>query len=242
MRPEFLNETTSIPNFFMISKFPHPARAFTKLVLQACSVAHLVNIFLFLFWHKRKTSFNETRLLSTEHLKTMSLKELNRPTFCATHTDERLALFCDTCNVSICRDCALTDHRKHNTQFVEDAYSKLRPRLSNVLEQTRNICVKVENAIPVLDWIQARVNIKADGVLRDIEDSINGKIKALEQRKSELRAAVELVRVNRKTALEIQRKRLEASRDTLQVSCRFAKRVLEEGNCMSRYSIYGNLL
>lgn len=98
----------------------------------------------------------------------------------------------------------------------------------------------MENAIPLLDWMQARVNMKADGVLRDIEDSINSKIKALEQRKSELRAAVELVRVNRKTALEIQRKRLEASRDTLQVSCRFAKRVLEEGNYTSLYSIYGN--
>ena len=82
----------------------------------------------------------------------------------------------------------------------------------------------------MLDWMQARVNLKADGVLRDIEDSINAKIKALEQRRSELRAAVELVRVNRKTALEIQRRRLEASRDTLRVSCRFVKRVLEEGN------------
>ena len=173
----------------------------------------------------------------TEHLKTMSLKELNRPTFCATHTDERLALFCDTCNVSICRDCALTDHKKHNTQFIEDAYSKLRPGLSQVLEQTRSICVKVENAIPVLDWMQARVNLKADGVLRDIENSINSKIKALQQRKNELRAAVELVRVSRKTALKIQRKRLEASRDTLQVSCRFVKRVLEEGNYITRYSI-----
>lgn len=160
----------------------------------------------------------------------MSLRELNRPTYCTTHTDERLALFCDTCNVSICRNCALTDHRKHHTQFIEDAYSKLRPRLSKALEKTRNVCVKVENAIPVLEWMLARVNLKADGVLREIEDSINAKIKALEQRKSELRAAVELVRVNRKTSLEIQKKRLEASRDTLRVSCRFVKRVLEEGN------------
>lgn len=160
----------------------------------------------------------------------MSLKELNRPTYCTTHSDERLALFCDTCNASICRNCALKDHKTHHTQFLEDAYSKLRPRLSQILEKTRSVCVKVENAIPVLDWMQARVNLKADGVLRDIEDSINAKIKALEQRRSELRAAVELVRVNRKTALEIQRRRLEASRDTLRVSCRFVKRVLEEGN------------
>ena len=160
----------------------------------------------------------------------MSLKELNRPTYCATHTVERLALFCDTCNESICRNCALKDHKTHQTQFLEDAYSKLYPRLSQILEQTRSVCIKVEKAVPALEWMQARVNMKADGIIRDIEDSINTKIKALEQRKSELRAAVELVRVNRKTALDVQRRRLEASREALQVSCRFVKRVLEEGN------------
>ena len=160
----------------------------------------------------------------------MSLKELNRPTYCVTHTGERLALFCDLCNTSICRNCALKDHKTHQTQFLEDAYSKLYPKFSQILEQTRSVCIKVENAIPALNCMQARVNMKADGIIRDIEDSINAKIKALEQRKSELRAAVELVRVNRKTALDVQRRSLEASRDALQVSCRFVKRVLEEGN------------
>lgn len=159
----------------------------------------------------------------------MSLRELNRPTYCTAHTDEKLALFCDTCNVSICRNCALIHHKRHNTQFLEEAYSKLRPRLSDLLDQAKSVCVKVESAIPMLDWMLARVNLKADGVLKDIEESINAKIKALEQRRSELRSAVELVRINRKTSLEIQKKRLEASRDTLRVSCHFVKRVLEEG-------------
>ena len=160
----------------------------------------------------------------------MSLRELNRPTFCMTHTDEKLALFCDSCNVSICRNCALSDHKQHDTQFLEDAHSKLRPRLADLLDQTKSVCIKVENAIPMLDWMLARVNFKADGVLRDIEDSFDAKIKALKQRRKELQSAVELIRINRKTSLEMQKKRLEASQDTLRVSCHFVKRVLEEGN------------
>lgn len=159
----------------------------------------------------------------------MSLKELNRPKFCTTHPEEKLALFCDTCNMSICRNCALIDHKRHDTQFLEDACSKLRLRLSELLDQTKSVCIKLENAIPMLDWMLTRVNLKVDGVLRDIEDSINAKIKALEQRRSELRSAVELIRINRKTCLEMQRRRLQASRDTLRVSCHFVKRVLEEG-------------
>ena len=165
-----------------------------------------------------------------EHLKTMSHKELNRPNFCTTHPEEKLALFCDTRNMSICRNCALIENKRHDTQFLEDAYSKLRPRLTELLDQTKSVCIKLENAIPMLDWMLARVNLKADGLLRDIEESINAKIKALEQRRSELRSAVELVRINRKTSLEMQRRRLQSSRDTLRVSCHFVKRVLEEGS------------
>lgn len=168
----------------------------------------------------------------------MSLKELNRPTYCSAHTDEKLALFCDTCNVSICRNCALVDHKQHDTQFLEDAYSKLRPRLSDLLDQTKSVCIKVENAIPMLDWMLARVNLKADGVLRDIEESISAKIKALEQRRKELRSTVELIRINRKTILEMQKKKLEASRDTLRVSCHFVKRVLEEGNTEISFRLF----
>ena len=167
----------------------------------------------------------------------MSLKELNRPNFCTTHPEEKLALFCDTCNMSIGRNCALIDHKRHDTQFLEDAYSKLRPRLSELLDQTKSVCIKLENAIPMLDWMLARVNLKADGVLRDIEESINAKIKAFEQRRSELRSVVELVRINRKTSLEMQRRRLQASRDTLRVSCHFVKRVLEEGNTENLFFI-----
>lgn len=165
----------------------------------------------------------------------MSLRELNRPTYCSAHTDEKLALFCDTCNVSICRNCALDDHKQHDTQFLEDAYSKLRPRLSELLDETKSVCIKVENAIPMLDWMLTRVNLKADGVLRDIEESISVKVKALEQRKKELRSTVELIRINRKTILEMQKKKLEASRDTLRVSCHFVKRVLEEGDIEIRF-------
>ena len=73
----------------------------------------------------------------------------------------------------------------------------------------------------MLDWRLARVNLKADGVLRDIEESISAKIKALEQRRKELRSTVELIRINRKTILEMQKKKLEASRDTFSLGMPF---------------------
>ena len=160
----------------------------------------------------------------------MSLKELNRPCFCIVHLKERLALFCNTCNKSICRNCALSDHKRHDTKFLQEVYSKLTPNLSVLLDHTKSVCIKVENAIPVIDWMFARINLKADNVLRDIDDSFNAKIKALEMRRGKLKSAVELVRINRKTSLEMQKRKLKASRDTLRVSCNFVKRVLEEGN------------
>ena len=168
----------------------------------------------------------------------MSLKELHRPSFCKTHPNEILELFCDSCNTSICRNCALRDHRKHRCQFVEEAHAKIRPKLSDLLDKARAVCVSVERAVPILDCTLRMVNTKADGVVRDIDDHINSKIRALEQRRRELRAAVELVRITRKTALKLQRERLVAARDKLRGSCHFVKRILEEGERPVLYTLY----
>lgn len=37
--------------------------------------------------------------------------------FCAEHSNERLSLFCETCDRLTCRDCQLTHHRDHKYQF-----------------------------------------------------------------------------------------------------------------------------
>ena len=46
--------------------------------------------------------------------------QMNQKSFCVKHKDEILRFFCRHCDVSICRDCKVTNHEGHETKDLED--------------------------------------------------------------------------------------------------------------------------
>ncbi|CAH2209146.1 jg617, partial [Pararge aegeria aegeria] len=47
--------------------------------------------------------------------------------FCRDHPQERLALFCETCDRLTCRDCQLQHHRDHKYQFSTEMAAQVSP-------------------------------------------------------------------------------------------------------------------
>jgi hypothetical protein len=43
----------------------------------------------------------------------------NKTVFCNKHMNEELKLFCDTCDLAICRDCSVLDHKDHKIAFIK---------------------------------------------------------------------------------------------------------------------------
>ena len=164
-----------------------------------------------------------------ERLLAMSLKELYRPISCELHTTERLELFCETCNTNVCRTCALQDHKTHVYQYVDEAVVEVRPKLASLLDNAKSVCIRVEKALPTIDGMLTRVNLKADSMIKDVDDCIITMTRALENRRKELHAEVEMIRTTRKYALQLQKGRLCEARDNLRGACHFSKRALEEG-------------
>lgn len=161
----------------------------------------------------------------------MPLKEMYRPISCDLHAAESLELFCETCNTNICRTCALQKHRTHAYQYVDDALAEVHPKLVALVEKAKSICIGVEKALPVVDSMLTRVHLKADSITKDVDDCINAVTTALETRRKELHAEIELIRTMRKSALQLQKARLCEARDFLRDACNFSKRTLEEGKC-----------
>lgn len=54
---------------------------------------------------------------------------------CSTHTQEKLSLFCETCDKLTCRDCQLTDHRDHKYKFAHEIATETRNSLSSLLSE-----------------------------------------------------------------------------------------------------------
>jgi len=71
---------------------------------------------------------------------TFTFKNISFYFRCETH-NERLSVFCVTCNLTICHRCALFDnsaHNDHKFQPVEDTYSEILAQLSRSCDNLKN--------------------------------------------------------------------------------------------------------
>ena len=59
---------------------------------------------------------------------------LDRSVYCYLHTREDLKFFCETCDISICRDCAIWNHRTHHYKNIKDAALKEKEEIKSLLQ------------------------------------------------------------------------------------------------------------
>lgn len=52
---------------------------------------------------------------------------------------ERLSLFCETCDGLTCRDCQLSDHRDHKYKFINEIAAETRSMISGLLSEVRYV-------------------------------------------------------------------------------------------------------
>lgn len=68
---------------------------------------------------------------------------------CNIHLQEKLSLFCETCDKLTCRDCQLVDHRDHKYKFVNEMASNTRECLDQLLNEITYKRVLLNSAMNV---------------------------------------------------------------------------------------------
>ncbi|XP_053545317.1 tripartite motif-containing protein 66 [Bombina bombina] len=66
--------------------------------------------------------------------------------FCPLHNQETLKLFCETCDVLLCRHCLLLDHKDHRFRRLDEALQNQRTLLENVVSQVEEKKIVVQAA------------------------------------------------------------------------------------------------
>ena len=107
-------------------------------------------------------------LPSTKNHVLMMLKDLSMPKtsvtsikcspLCQKHPEELLKLYCQDCEVLVCRDCVLVQHKSHNYSFVDDVIEEEKQKLKDVtLEELGEILTSTKEAITGVEQMQAKV-------------------------------------------------------------------------------------
>lgn len=84
--------------------------------------------------HKKMVASKEHRTSSLEEIKLGSAVVPEKAPECREHKGERVKLYCSDCSDVICRDCAITSHRKHDFEYLTEVRARATERLSELLQ------------------------------------------------------------------------------------------------------------
>lgn len=128
--------------------------------------------------------------------------------FCKEHTNERLALFCETCERLTCRDCQLTRHRDHKYQFSGEMATAARAGVTALLAEVAYKRALLASAARVIRDRQALIADKKRALVHDITQTVvrltgavNARGKQLVLRLNEVCDAKQRVLAEKKEAL-----------------------------------------
>ena len=116
--------------------------------------------------HQRlKITKDHTIKPKDEGLVDINTSNINNSKFalCKVHTQEKLALFCETCDRLTCRDCQLVDHRDHKYKFANELAIETRTNLNTLLSEISYKRVLLTSAMKVIADRQTLIADKKKG-------------------------------------------------------------------------------
>ncbi|XP_050355270.1 E3 ubiquitin-protein ligase TRIM33 isoform X1 [Nymphalis io] len=129
--------------------------------------------------------------------------------YCRDHPQERLALFCETCDRLTCRDCQLQHHRDHKYQFSTEMAAQARGGIAALLSEVSYKRVLLGSAMKVIRDRQALIADKKKALVHEITqtvvkltNAINTRGKQLVLRLNEVCDAKQRTLSEKKDALE----------------------------------------
>ena len=133
--------------------------------------------------HKRLKTFRGHNVVPISQVSTAALCQTQ---YCGLHKGESLKLYCETCEMLVCRDCALVDHREHSYKFVQDARKQVE---SDMVCLRSEVAEKLSVFKPDLGEIK-KVETAVVGHLKvlkaDINSFFDNLVKLIEARRSAL--------------------------------------------------------
>ena len=107
--------------------------------------------------------------------------------------DELLKYYCDTCDESICRDCAVLTHKDHKYNLMAESYTKHCQELEHSLKPVKENIEALKKILSALAETEGEIRERGEGVLEEIHEMVKEMMNVL--RESERKLSEEAKRV-----------------------------------------------
>ncbi|KAM4044049.1 E3 ubiquitin-protein ligase TRIM45 [Anomaloglossus baeobatrachus] len=148
---------------------------------------------------------------------------------CSLHPLEELRLFCESCALPSCRDCALLQHSGHDIRPVSEVAGRHRAQLQGTLVQCGPQLEALDAALHTVQAAGEDLMRSADLARKEVEVFTDGYIRAIQEHKVRLLQDIDEEMRQKDQALSLQRARIQQQLTDLQTATAFTRGLLEQG-------------
>ena len=179
--------------------------------------------------HKRIATFKSHEVASLDDLKHGRAQPIlvKEPPIkkCLDH-EEPLTIYCYDCDVLICRDCTVKDHREHNFEFTKKAAPDEKGKLLLEIKPLKDFHVKLTNAVEHVQTTKLEVETQKDSTVNIIKTSFKELRNILDKREKELVQEAGSVVQEKVDKLSVQEKTLSLASAEVQSVVDYTERCL----------------
>ena len=185
--------------------------------------------------HEQMKRFSTHEVVSLDQLKedaTRSIPSSMKQLQCSLHSGKELELYCESCKVLACHECAVQTHRnhQHNLSLVRDAFPKHKDVIVASLQPVEQQLASVNKALEGLDVQCSLLNEQNKAIKVEIHQSIELLQLSLDQREKFLFQQLEEATQHKMKSLAAQRDQLELVATRLKSCQQFVQESLKTGS------------
>ncbi|XP_055371094.1 brain tumor protein isoform X2 [Condylostylus longicornis] len=183
--------------------------------------------------HKYMRCFENHEVVILEDLQKSAEKvTIHKPLFCNVHTSENLKYYCFNCQIPVCNDCLIADHKgsEHHYDIITNAEKNVRNDVENLLKEARAKVKYCDSAASELTSALNELQTQHD-TARELIEEVYRNFKIVVERCRE-NSLTDLEKLHSERELKIMDLLhiVEKQIEKIEGVCKFTNRVLDQAN------------
>lgn len=192
--------------------------------------------------HQRIQSLQSHAVVSLDAIKRAEPCCLAKQIFCNTHENELLKLFCQDCDVPICRDCIVLEHKDHKYKRISEVVQSGKREIAVAINLATYKLPVLENTLKDVKNMELRVKKKAIMAQKDVDTFIDTQIRILQEIRTELKAGISMVTRAKIHSLKSQEDHLLQDLSNTKTAVQFARQSVTNGSDCETLSVKNQIV
>ncbi|KAG8191831.1 hypothetical protein JTE90_022820 [Oedothorax gibbosus] len=189
--------------------------------------------------HQFMRCFESHTVLSFDEMKSAgeTITTIDKPLTCSSHPDESMKYYCHNCNVPICNECMVADHKQPEDCYEKavDALQKQKDELTNLISESESKVQFCDEPTSILE--NHLSDLQMQRAKSHIEETFQSYKAKLEKWKKHLLKEMDSVQSSQELQIMETSHNVEKTINKIEDACKFAERLLKCGNTLEVLSL-----